>query len=151
MTQDEAFEIGKETYQGQQYSQIYFARLHLMRTLLYSLVPHWKPNFPGTLHPFFSQNHLLFLLSPTQGSIMLCAVWFFIALRLQLIACLFLYRKVCTVLGLEEGKECVIVGTLYKHMKLKPCILDEYSKEVLSVLLYYYLRLHCMCTCKYYQ
>ncbi|KAG4913060.1 hypothetical protein AAZX31_19G133600 [Glycine max] len=79
---DEAFEIGKETYQGQQYSQIYFARLHLMRTLLYSLIPHWKPNSP-----------------------------------------------VCTVLGLEEGKECVIVGTLYKHMKLKPCILDEYSKE----------------------
>lgn len=38
---------------------------------------------------------------------------------------------VCTVLGLEEGKECVIVGTLYKHMKLKPTILDEYSKEVI--------------------
>ncbi|XP_022748272.1 DNA polymerase delta small subunit-like [Durio zibethinus] len=33
------------------------------------------------------------------------------------------------VLGLEEGKECIIVGILYKHMKLKPCILDEYSKE----------------------
>ncbi|KAJ9181173.1 hypothetical protein P3X46_009329 [Hevea brasiliensis] len=79
---DETFEIQKETYRGQQYSQIYFARLHLMRTLLYSLVPHWK-------------SHL----------------------------------KVCTVLGLEEEKECIIVGTLYKHMKLKPCILDEYSKE----------------------
>ncbi|XP_057438754.1 DNA polymerase delta small subunit [Lotus japonicus] len=81
---DEPFEIGKEMYRGQQYSQIYFARLHLMRTLLHSLVPHLKPNLP-----------------------------------------------VCTVLGLEEqaGKECVIVGTLYKHMKLKPCILDEYSKE----------------------
>lgn len=37
---------------------------------------------------------------------------------------------VCTVLGLEEGKDCIIVGTLYKHMKLKPSILDEYSKEV---------------------
>ncbi|KAL6523208.1 DNA polymerase delta subunit 2 [Orobanche gracilis] len=35
----------------------------------------------------------------------------------------------CTVLGLEKGKECVIVGTLYKHMKLKPSVLDEYSKE----------------------
>ncbi|KAL5983236.1 DNA polymerase delta subunit 2 [Asimina triloba] len=34
-----------------------------------------------------------------------------------------------TILGLEQGKECIIVGTLYKHMKLKPCILDEYSKE----------------------
>lgn len=79
---DESFEIGKEMYRGQQYSQIYFARLHLMRTLLYSLVPHWKPNSP-----------------------------------------------VCTVLGLEQGKECVIVGTLFKNMKLKPCILDEYSKE----------------------
>ncbi|KAK7285485.1 hypothetical protein RJT34_20258 [Clitoria ternatea] len=79
---DEAFEIRKETYQGQQYSQIYFARLHLMRTLLYSLVPNWKPNF-----------------------------------------------SVCTVLELKEDKECVIVGTLYKHMKLKPRILDEYSKQ----------------------
>ncbi|XP_028787740.1 DNA polymerase delta small subunit-like isoform X2 [Neltuma alba] len=79
---DEVFEIQKETYRGQQYSQIYFARLHLMRTLLYSLVSRWKPHLP-----------------------------------------------VCTVLGLEEGKECIIVGTLYKHMKLKPCILDEYSKE----------------------
>ncbi|KAB1216451.1 DNA polymerase delta small subunit [Morella rubra] len=79
---DENFEIRKEMYRGQQYSQIYFARLHLMRTLLYSLVPNWKPHLP-----------------------------------------------VCTILQLEEGKECVIVGTLYKHMKLKPCILDEYSKE----------------------
>ncbi|XP_047160134.1 DNA polymerase delta small subunit isoform X3 [Vigna umbellata] len=79
---DETFEIGKEKYHGQQYCHIYFARLHLMRTLLYSLVPHWKPNFP-----------------------------------------------VCTVLELEEGKECVIVGTLYKHMQLKPRVLDEYSKQ----------------------
>ncbi|XP_031263427.1 DNA polymerase delta small subunit-like isoform X2 [Pistacia vera] len=44
---DETFEIRKETYRGQQYSQIYFARLHLMRTLLYSLVPNWKPSLPG--------------------------------------------------------------------------------------------------------
>lgn len=79
---DESFLIEKEIYRGQQYSQIYFARLHLMRTLLYSLLPTWKPHLP-----------------------------------------------VCTVLGLEEGKECIIVGTLYKHMKLKPSILDEYSKE----------------------
>ncbi|BBH07445.1 DNA polymerase delta small subunit [Prunus dulcis] len=78
---DERFEIQKEMYRGQQYSQIYFARLHMMRTLLYSLVPNWKPHLP-----------------------------------------------VCTVLGLEKDKECVVVGTLYKHMKLKPCILDEYSK-----------------------
>lgn len=79
---DDGFEIQKEMYRGQQYSQIYFARLHLMRTLIYSLLPNWKPHLP-----------------------------------------------VCNVLGLEEGKECIIVGTLYKHMKLKPCVLDEYSKE----------------------
>ncbi|KAG5555533.1 hypothetical protein RHGRI_006245 [Rhododendron griersonianum] len=79
---DEGFKIQKEMYRGQQYSQIYFARLHLMRTLLYSLLPNWKPHLP-----------------------------------------------VCTVLGLEEGKECIVVGTLYKHMKLKSTILDEYSKE----------------------
>ncbi|KAJ8756307.1 hypothetical protein K2173_025119 [Erythroxylum novogranatense] len=82
INQDETYEITKEIYGGQQYSQIYFARLHMMRTVLYSLVPDWKPHFP-----------------------------------------------VCTVLGLEKDKECIIVGTLYKHMKLKPCILDEYSKE----------------------
>lgn len=40
------------------------------------------------------------------------------------------YVSVCTVLELEEGKECIVVGTLYKHMKLKSSILDEYSKEV---------------------
>jgi DNA polymerase delta subunit 2 len=41
------------------------------------------------------------------------------------------YLAVTTVLGLEEGKDCVLVGTLFKHMKLKPSILDEYSKEVI--------------------
>ncbi|XP_076904612.1 DNA polymerase delta small subunit-like [Bidens hawaiensis] len=79
---DEIFEIQKEMYKGQQYSQIYYIRLHLIRTLIYSLLPNWKPHLP-----------------------------------------------VCTVLGLEEGKECIIVGTLYKHMKLKPTILSEYSQE----------------------
>nr|CAD1844670.1 unnamed protein product [Ananas comosus var. bracteatus] len=79
---DERYEIHGERYRGQQYSQIYFVRLHHMRNLLRSLVPKWKPNMP-----------------------------------------------VNTVLGLEEGKECILVGTLYKHMKLKPSILDEYSKE----------------------
>ncbi|XP_021721660.1 DNA polymerase delta small subunit-like [Chenopodium quinoa] len=79
---DEVFMVRNEVYKGQQYSQIYFARLHMLRTLLYSLVPHWKPHIP-----------------------------------------------VCTILGLEENKECIVVGTLYKHMKLKPCILDEYAKE----------------------
>lgn len=80
---DEVFMVRNEVYRGQQYSQIYFARLHMLRTLLHSLAPLWKPHI-----------------------------------------------TVCTVLGLEEGKECIIVGTLYKHMKLKPCILDEYAKEV---------------------
>ncbi|KAK9069204.1 hypothetical protein SSX86_013320 [Deinandra increscens subsp. villosa] len=79
---DEMFEIQKEMYRGQQYSQIYYIRLHLIRTLIYSLLPTWKPHLP-----------------------------------------------VCTVLGLEGGKECILVGTLYKHMKLKPTILSEYSKE----------------------
>ena len=43
----------------------------------------------------------------------------------------FLLAAVMIVLGLEEGKECIIIGTMYKHMKLKSSILDEYSKEVL--------------------
>jgi len=80
---DERYAIQGEKYQGQQYSHIYFTRLHHMRNLLHALVPSWKPQLPVT-----------------------------------------------TVLGLEEGKDCIIVGTLYKHMKLKPSILDEYAKEV---------------------
>ncbi|XP_039146156.1 DNA polymerase delta small subunit isoform X3 [Dioscorea cayenensis subsp. rotundata] len=79
---DERFVIRGERYKGQQYSQIYFTRLHHMRNLLRPLVPDWKPHLP-----------------------------------------------VQTVLGLEEGKECIVIGTIYKHMKLKPSILDEYSKE----------------------
>ena len=37
--------------------------------------------------------------------------------------------KTSPVLDLKEGEECVIMGTLYKDMKLKPSILDEYVKE----------------------
>lgn len=37
---------------------------------------------------------------------------------------------VCNILALEEGKSCMVVGTLYKQMQLKPSVLDEYSKEV---------------------
>lgn len=58
-------------------------------------------------------------------------------------------RTVCTVLGLEEGKECVVVGTLFKNMKLKPCILDEYSKEVLWFLVSIFFLLE-GCGCCFY-
>ena len=34
------------------------------------------------------------------------------------------------VLDLKEGEECVIMGTLYKDMRLKPSILDEYGKDL---------------------
>ena len=34
-----------------------------------------------------------------------------------------------TILGLEEGEDCVVIGTLYKQMQLKPSVLDEYAKE----------------------
>lgn len=37
---------------------------------------------------------------------------------------------VVRTLDLEEGTECVLVGTLNKDMKLKPSILEEYTKEV---------------------
>jgi DNA polymerase delta subunit 2 len=35
------------------------------------------------------------------------------------------------ILAVEEGEECAVVGTLYKDMKLKPSILDDYSKDAL--------------------
>jgi hypothetical protein len=36
-------------------------------------------------------------------------------------------------LDLVRGERSIVIGTLYKEMKLKPCILDEYAKEVRSV------------------
>jgi DNA polymerase delta subunit 2 len=33
------------------------------------------------------------------------------------------------VLDLKEGEECVVMGTLYKDMRLRPSILDEYTKD----------------------
>lgn len=35
----------------------------------------------------------------------------------------------CKILEIKEGEECAVIGTLYKEMKLKPSILDEYTKE----------------------
>ncbi|KAK9833520.1 hypothetical protein WJX81_000749 [Elliptochloris bilobata] len=36
---------------------------------------------------------------------------------------------VSKILDLPEGQEVAVVGTIYKEMKLKPSILDEYNKE----------------------
>lgn len=36
--------------------------------------------------------------------------------------------KILDVGAQEEGREVCVVGTLYKDMKLKPSILDEYTK-----------------------
>ncbi len=37
------------------------------------------------------------------------------------------------VLDLVDGQECILVGTLYKEMRLKPSILDEYVTRDLSL------------------
>ncbi|KAH9565765.1 hypothetical protein CY35_04G094700 [Sphagnum magellanicum] len=79
---DERYCLSMQRYKGQQYSQLYFFRLHTIRQNLLSRVQERWPSLP-----------------------------------------------VCKVLGLEEGQLCVVVGTLYKQMQLKPSILEEYSKE----------------------
>ena len=33
------------------------------------------------------------------------------------------------ILEVEPGVECAVLGTLYKDMKLKPSVLDEYKKD----------------------
>ena len=38
-----------------------------------------------------------------------------------------LLRKLC---DLQMGENCVIVGTIFKHMELQPSILKEISEEV---------------------
>jgi len=35
---------------------------------------------------------------------------------------------VCKILDLPENQEVAVVGTVYKEMKLKPSILQEYNK-----------------------
>ncbi|KAK9828305.1 hypothetical protein WJX74_008076 [Apatococcus lobatus] len=37
--------------------------------------------------------------------------------------------KVVSILAVPEGAEVVVIGTVYKDMKLKPSILDEYVKD----------------------
>lgn len=32
-----------------------------------------------------------------------------------------------TILDVQKGQDCWVLGTLYKHMKKKPCVLDEYN------------------------
>lgn len=39
--------------------------------------------------------------------------------------------KLCsTLLDVDPEIDCIIVGTIYKNMKLKPCVLDEYMTDV---------------------
>lgn len=54
--------------------------------------------------------------------------WPFAALDIDMMY--FCLSSVCNILALEEGKQCIVIGTLYKQMQLKPSVLDEYSKEV---------------------
>lgn len=55
--------------------------------------------------------------------------WPFAALDIDMMGVVYL-SSVCNILALEEGKQCIVIGTLYKQMQLKPSVLDEYSKEV---------------------
>ncbi|EFJ09735.1 hypothetical protein SELMODRAFT_129338, partial [Selaginella moellendorffii] len=79
---DEDFERRDQRYKGQQYSHLYYCRLHKFREVLGSIVQSSLPRVP-----------------------------------------------VSPILGLKDGKRCVVIGTVYKQMKLKPSILDEYAKE----------------------
>lgn len=40
---------------------------------------------------------------------------------------------VSKILDLPEGQEVAVIGTVYKEMKLKPSILDEYNKARLRL------------------
>lgn len=33
------------------------------------------------------------------------------------------------ILELREGEDCIVIGTMFKDMPLKPSILDEYAKD----------------------
>ena len=37
------------------------------------------------------------------------------------------------ILNVKNGERCVLVGTLYKDMKLKPSILDEVNAREVSI------------------
>eukprot|EP00899_Mesostigma_viride_P002336 jgi/Mesvir1/12102/Mv00371-RA.1 len=80
-SQDDDFIVPVKKY-TQQYSQLYFMRLQLLRPILDARAKAVWPTLPIT-----------------------------------------------RVLALSEGQECVVIGTLFKAMKLRPTILDEYLKE----------------------
>ncbi len=42
--------------------------------------------------------------------------------------CVCVVVKILEVGGREEGRPCCVLGTVYKDQKLKPSILDEYTK-----------------------
>ena len=72
----------------QQFSHIYYARLHLLRPCL------------------MEQAQSYIATVSTQPKPRLCK----------------------NVLDIHKGELCILIGTLYKDMKLKPSILDEYTK-----------------------
>ena len=46
----------------------------------------------------------------------------------ELVLIVVVQAAVVSILAVPEGQEVVVIGTIYKDMKLKPSILDEYVK-----------------------
>ncbi len=44
------------------------------------------------------------------------------------------YEVLDKISSAQPNKRCILAGTLYKEMKLKPCILDEYAEEEVRLL-----------------
>eukprot|EP00854_Cymbomonas_tetramitiformis_P026715 gene26715-32820_t len=106
------FFVGVSSYR-EQYAQLYFTRLMSLKQRTLEAMKKLSPK--------------------TEGSA-------FASLQLRVICLVFVSNyywliitksdsAVTNALDVEEGVEVVLYGVVYKEMKLKPCILDEYAKE----------------------
>lgn len=109
-----------------QFFQLYFQRLMLTAPKLKESVAGLWPGVPGVCPP--PRSRIPSARRPVAQE------------RLSLPPPRFLSRAppsgrlaAAKILELDEDVDCVLIGTLYKEMRLKPSILDEYTKDMGAV------------------
>lgn len=139
--QDERFSLTNKLYG--QYFQLYFQRLMLVSQPLKAAAQQRWPGIPRACLPPPAPCRISRSLGPPRRKLrhnarrkahrppaMLRSVAAPFPPRANPDASLPCALAVRKVLELVDGQDCILVGTLYKEMRLKPSILDEYVKDL---------------------